>query len=60
MEKIIKENGKIYLVTSNDGTWRHINKRTIGTYDEKPIEKIEKAKKHKKKEIIVENEKSED
>lgn len=50
MEKIIKENGKIYLVTSNDGYWKHINKRTIGSYEEekndKPI-KIDKPNKKK-------------
>ena len=50
MEKIIKENGKIYLVTSNDGYWKHINKRTIGSYEEEKIDKpIKNDKPNKKK-----------
>lgn len=48
MEKIIKENGKVYLVKCDDGYWKHITKYTIGTYTEEKEEKPKKGKGTKK------------
>lgn len=48
MEKIVKKDGKIILIRSNDGSFRHTTEYIIGTYEEKPKE--EKNTKKKKAE----------
>ena len=53
MEKIVKRNGKVILVESPDGYFRHIKETVIGTYEEKemeeqpPLEKEDKPQKRK-------------
>lgn len=47
MEKIVKRNGKVILVESPDGYFRHIKETVIGTYEEKE-EKPKKSKGTKK------------
>ena len=47
MEKIVKENGKVYLVKSLDIEGRHITKTYLGldpdTIEEKPKKKAKKS-----------------
>ena len=43
MEKIVKRNGKVILVESPDGYFRHIKETVIGTYEENE-EKPKKGK----------------
>lgn len=45
MEKIVKRDGKVILVESNDGYFKHIRETVIGTYDEASETKPKKSKK---------------
>lgn len=58
MNKIVRKDGKIYDVWSNDGSFKHTTWTLIGTYeeeDDKPIEQVEKpSKKRKNKKSLEE------
>lgn len=55
MNKIVRKDGKIYDVWSNDGSFKHTTWTLIGTYDEKPIQQVEKpSKKRKNKKSLEE------
>lgn len=48
MKKIVRKDGKIYEVWSNDATFRHTTWSVIGTYEEEAPKEEEKPKRKRK------------
>lgn len=49
MKKIVKKDGKIYEVFSNDASFRHTTWTEVGTYDEPVVEDNEEKIVNKRK-----------